>query len=217
MRSKVISPWRMPRTDQTSVTPSSSRGAGRERGPRLHLFRRGSGRMSVQTSWKYARHSALRPYWPASSHPSGSSRAAGQIEYCSSALRMASSANLPSCCKSESSSASSGIQEIPHARRPQRSIWHYCGRWMTTRCSGGPSEGLPARALACEENSAGIVNGISSYLRVQYRVRRSWLNATWKVAERWIRAGAAPATVEQGARAAVDTATRRPYGGGRRA
>src|SRR2546426_521412 len=47
-------------------------------------LRRLSGRMSVHTSLTYSRHSAFGPLLPASRHPAGFSRSAGQIEYCSS-------------------------------------------------------------------------------------------------------------------------------------
>src|SRR5262249_22082989 len=48
------------------------------------FFLKLSGRMSVQTSSIYARHSAFVPCLPTSFHPSAFSRSAGQIEYCSS-------------------------------------------------------------------------------------------------------------------------------------
>ena len=48
------------------------------------FFRRLSGLMSVHTALIWARHSGLDPVFPTSRHPSGLSRLAGQIEYCSS-------------------------------------------------------------------------------------------------------------------------------------
>ena len=51
----------------------------------LSIFcRRLNGRMSVHTWPMYSKHSDLVPVLPASRHPSGKSRWAGQIEYCSS-------------------------------------------------------------------------------------------------------------------------------------
>src|SRR5262245_4441082 len=47
-------------------------------------LRRLNGRMSVQASLIQARQSCLSPLLPASRQPSGFSRSAGQIEYCSS-------------------------------------------------------------------------------------------------------------------------------------
>src|SRR4029079_13303557 len=48
------------------------------------FLRKLSGRMAVETSFIYARPSALVPVLPASFQPNAFSRSAGQIEYCSS-------------------------------------------------------------------------------------------------------------------------------------
>jgi hypothetical protein len=48
------------------------------------VLRRLSGLMSVHAFLMYAKHSVLDPTVPASLQPTGLSRSAGQIEYCSS-------------------------------------------------------------------------------------------------------------------------------------
>src|SRR5262249_53142708 len=133
-----------------------------ERVPGAHtlsiLSRRLLGLRSVQTSSTKARRSAFAPDLPASRHPAGASRSAGQREYCSSWL----SSTLYTWLSSEDSDIA--VSGLSRSRPPGCG---FCRRPILSGLTGRSKRvGMPSRHVAFASALITLSARLLSFLSV---------------------------------------------------